>query len=245
MTQRTILLLQARTDGDPMLAHELGCFAARAELPVERFRPLNMTCQPLDPSCLDGHAAVMIGGSGDFSVVKGGFDWHAPMLALLREVVARRVPTFASCFGHQAIIQAFGGTLARDASHAEVGTFDMTLTDAGTRDPLFGTLPRHFRANLGHLDRVTLLPPEFELLAFSALCEVQATRMRHAPVVTTQFHPELTWRDNLERWLNYLRHYRDPAESFEEAEARARAACFPCPESEGLLRSFVALEGLA
>ena len=236
-----IALLQARVAGDPMLEHEHQCFAQRAHLPYKAFKPINMTCQDLSLEALEGCQAVRIGGSGDFSVVVGGFDWHEPMLALLRQIAQRRMPCFASCFGHQALIQALGGELRRDPEHSEVGTYELTLNEDGQADPLFGILPQVFNAHFGHLDRVTVLPDAFTNMASSQLCAVQATRLGDAPIVTAQFHPELSYLDNLERWLNYLRNYSDPDTPVEEAEADARRRCFPGPESTTLIKRFVDL----
>lgn len=224
--------------------HEVRCFMERTELSRDAFKVWNMTCQSLGPASLEGAAAVMIGGSGDFSVVQGGFDWHEPMLGLLREVVRRKLPTFASCFGHQALAQSLGGVLVRDPARGELGTHPVTLTADGQRDPLFGQLPTVFTANFGHTDQVVSLPPEMEHLAATELCPIQATRVRGTQIVSTQFHPELTWQDNLDRWLAYLRNYRAEGESLEEAEARARAGCHASPHSLTLLPRFVEQVGL-
>ncbi len=244
-----ILLLQARAEGDPMLEHELACFSQTSGLPQGAFAPLNMTTGLLGAGCLDGVGAVMIGGSGDFSVVLGGFGWHAPMLELLREIVRRKVPTFASCFGHQALAQSLGGDLEREDGGGELGTFEIALTERGRQDRLFGQMPPRFMAQLGHFDLVRRLPPGMDNLASSALCAIQAARVRGAPIVTTQFHPELTASAQLERWMRYVEHYRQEGETIEAARARARGQVHPSPESATLLRRFLetelGLEGLS
>ena len=87
-----ILLLQARTPGDPILTHEFECFARVSGLPEDAFTCLNMVETTPDPSMLDGHDLVMVGGSGDYSVVKGGFDWHESLLAMMRAIKAALDP---------------------------------------------------------------------------------------------------------------------------------------------------------
>ena len=235
-----VALLQARLKTDPILDQEVDCFVRQTGLPRDAFYRVNLTADPLSPARLEGADVVMVGGSGEFSVVKGGFAWHAPMLELMREVVRREIPMFASCVGHQALAQALGGRLVRDEEGGgEVGTLEVTLTEEGEADPVFGELPRRFMAQLGHLDQVVELPAGFVNLASSPLCEVQALRLAGTSIISTQFHPELTMEDELERWLRYIRNYKHDHETQDEAEARARAACHPSLESSRLLRIYL------
>lgn len=234
-----ILLIQARTSDDPMARHELEAFASRCELPQESFRTFNIAAQPLqafDPRDCD---AIMVGGSGAFSLVEGGFDWHGDFLTLMRRVLDTQIPTFASCFGFQGIVQALGGKLERNDGCAELGTFEIELTEEGSRDPLFGDLPPQFDAQLGHNDSAVGLTDELIHLARSQRCHYQAIRVRGLPVVATQFHPELTRCGNLDRFRNYLEKYKDPDHSFDEAMAHAETIHRPSPHSCGLLHSFV------
>ncbi len=235
-----ILLLQARDANDPMLRHELECFAERCELDVDRFDTLNMAAEEWRSDDLLEHVnAVMVGGSGDYSLVDGGFDWHQPYLALMRRVVARRVPTFASCFGLQAIVQAFGGTVEKRAAAAEVGTFRIELTAAGRAEPLFSEVADGFDAQLGHNDSASAdLPANLINLASSQRAPVQAIRVVDAPVVATQFHPELSMSANIVRYRRYLHAY-NPGIAEEEADAEAARIHRPSPIANRLLRRFL------
>lgn len=237
-----ILLLQARNATDPMLRHELECFAQQCGLPNERFLTLNLPAQAWDDdTVLDRVDAVMVGGSGDYSLATGGFHWHDHYLDLMRRVIARRLPTFASCFGFQAIVQALGGRIVKDPSCAEVGTFEISLSDAGIAEPLFAAAPRQFDAQLGHNDSAAEpLPDELLNLAYSERAPVQAIRVRDAPVVATQFHPELSMESNVVRYLRYLSTYNP---ELDPLEARARSAEIhrPSPVANTLLRRFLDL----
>ena len=51
---------------------------------------------------------VLLGGSGDYSVAAGG-DWLQPALETMRELYELGKPTFASCWGFQALAKALGG----------------------------------------------------------------------------------------------------------------------------------------
>lgn len=234
-----ILLIQARSADDPMIDHELEAFASRCELDRDRFVTFNIAVDDADSFDLGDVDAVMVGGSGDFSLVSGGFDWHQQYLDLLRRILEVRLPMFASCFGFQGIVQALGGRLRGDEDRAEIGTFEIELTDGGRADPLFGDLPPTFDAQLGHNDSAVELSEELIHLARSECCEYQAIRVRNRPVVATQFHPELTRSDNLDRFRNYLKNYKKPGQNLEEAMAYAEEIHRPSPHSCGLLHSFV------
>ena len=234
-----ILLIQARTTQDPMGIHELEAFADRCELPVQAFGTFNIAEESLKAFNFDGFDALMVGGSGDFSLVEGGFDWHENFLKLMARIVDAGIPTFASCFGFQGIVQALGGKLARAEERAELGTFSVTLTEAGTKDPLFGDLPREFDAQFGHNDSAITLSDELIHLAQTERCEYQAVRVRGLPIVATQFHPELTRCVILDLFRNYLKNYTRPEHSFDEAMAYAESIHRPSPHSCGLLHSFV------
>lgn len=234
-----IVLLQARKAGDPMIDHERECFASRCGLPVDAFESVNMAVDPLDEAVLDRADALMVGGAGEYSVVKGGFEWHESMLELMRAVARREQPMFASCFGFQAIVQAFGGTVESDPARAELGTFEVALTEAGRTDPIFGEHPDVFDAQFGHNDSAISLPSELVWLASSERCEYQAVRVQGAPIVATQFHPELCAADNMQRYIAYLQNYEPGALTREQAEDKAREIHRESPHASHLLKAFV------
>ncbi len=235
----TLLLIQARRLADPMAHHELEVFAQACGVAEDRFRTFNIVTDPLHDFDLRGVAAVLFGGSGDFSLVQGGFEWHGDFLELIRRVLASRIPTFGSCFGFQGILQALGGKLATDPERSEVGTFEIRLTEAVTEeDRLFGALPATFDAQLGHNDSVIALPAGVTHLASSDRCFYQAIRVDGLPVVATQFHPELTREGSLARFLNYLQGYKQPGQDLEEAIAYAESMHRPSPHASSLLQAF-------
>ena len=234
-----ILLIQARSADDPMAQHELRAFADRCELPAEAFRIFNIATDDPHELSFEGLDATMIGGSGDFSLVEGGFDWHQDFLDLMARLMDTAMPTFASCFGFQAIVQTVGGALAKREELAQLGTFEIRLTDAAADDPLFGDLPTTFDAQLGHNDSAVELGDALIHLAESDACPYQAVRVKGRPIVATQFHPELTRSDNIDRFKNYLKNYRKPGQNFEEAMAYAEEIHRPSPHACGLLHSFV------
>ncbi len=57
-------------------------------------------------------------------------------------------------------------------------------------DPLFADLPETMLLRCSHYCEVKELPPDFELLASSGHCRIEAMRHRTRPLYGTQFHPE-------------------------------------------------------
>lgn len=222
-----------------MADHELDCFVSACDLAPDQFSVFNLPTDDLQHLELVGVDGIIIGGSGDFSLVEGGFEWRDDALELARHLVRVGKPTFGACFGLQVIVEALGGTLVRDEERAEVGSFPVELTEAADDDPVFGTLPDRFNVQLGHNDSAVELPDELVHLASSNCCEYQAVKVRDRPVMATQFHPELTRRDSLHRFRNYLESFKPDNHSVEEAMAYARERHQPSPEARSLLSGFV------
>lgn len=234
-----VLLLQARDAEDPIITHELDCFVERSGLAHDQFKTLNFVTQPVPAEIVRRADVVMIGGSGAYSVVKGGFDWLEPMLELMREIVAWEKPMFASCFGFQALVQAMGGEVLAEKARAEVGTFAARKTIAAEDDPLFGPLSDQFDVQLGHNDSAVRLPEGFVHLASTERCEYQAVRVGQLPIVATQFHPELTDMDNITRYMRYLESYRPAEMTLEQARQHAEDIHRPSPEANRLIKGFI------
>ena len=196
------LLVQVRKPDDPMAPHEVDCFATHLHCNADRIRTWDLLggCPTRDD--LRHCDIVLFGGSGDFSVVKGG-DWLPPAMDAMRLLVEHDKPTFASCWGCQAMARALGGVVRTDHDCAEVGTHRLSLTEAGESDAVFSPLGRSFLAQMGHEDLVGTLPDDAVLLASSERTEVQAWTLPDKPIYCTQFHPEL----NLSQLLDRLRHY--------------------------------------
>ena len=184
------LLLQMRNPDDPMRQHEVQCFARFLRSSPEQIRVVDLLRQPPTLSQLDEADIVLLGGSGDYSVAEGG-PWLESALASMRELHATSKPTFASCWGFQAMAKAMGGEVVKDMSRAEVGTYKVHLSPAGQDDPVFGPLGTPFDAQIGHEDIVDRLPDDAVLLASTERVTNQAFRFEGRPIYCTQFHPEL------------------------------------------------------
>lgn len=235
MTRR-FRLLQAREPDEPVRREEHLAFAARLSCSPDAIETLDLLegSHTLD-DLVRGVDAVLVGGSGRFSVLDD-VPWMPPFVDAMGLLAQHQFPTFASCFGFQALVLALGGEVISDPERTEVGTYSIALTEAGHADPLFQGSPPRFMAQLGHKDRA-LAPPEGAIhLASSERCPVQALRIGDA-VYATQFHPELTEDDNRHRFLRYLAEYKVTLDHDELTTDDVPFA--PSPHATSLLERFV------
>jgi GMP synthase (glutamine-hydrolysing) len=237
MTRLRYLLLQTRNVDDAMRSQEVACFARTLNCEPGHIRVVDFLSRGPQPSELAQADIVLLGGSGHYSAAGEG-PWLDRALDSLRELHQAAKPTFASCWGFQAMARALGGRCIYDPQHAELGTVELQLTAAGQADPLFSTLPPTFTGQAGHEDHVTDLPPDAILLASSARVRNQAFRFADKPIYCTQFHPELNRDDLRERARAYPEYVqRIAAMSHEDFIA----TCRDTPEANLLLQRFVEL----
>lgn len=231
------LLLQARNPDDPMRSQEVDCFARALVCARSQIRVIDLITSVPSAADLGEVDVVLLGGSGDHSVAEGG-DWLPAALDAMRELYQNRKPTFASCWGFQAMARAMGGLVVTDRARAELGSIPIQLTAAGESDPIFGRVTANpFLAQMGHQDIVDSLPEDAVLLASSEKVLNQAFHFVDRPIYCTQFHPELNRASILERVHAYPQYVQKIAEvSMEMFEA----GCRETPETDGLLRDFVA-----
>ena len=108
-------------------------------------------------------------------------------LSLIRQL-GERTPILGVCLGHQAIGQAFGGTVARAKAQMHGKTSDIRHDGrgvfAGLSNPLTATR-YHSLVILPHT-----VPAELEVTAWAEDGEIMGVRHRRWPVEGVQFHPE-------------------------------------------------------
>lgn len=129
--------------------------------------------------------------------------WLVEEVAYLERVLDDGVPALGVCLGAQLFARAAGGRVER-APQAEIGWFDVELTDAAARDPVFSALPRRFPSLQWH-EYAAGVPPGALELARNEVCP-QAYRLGEL-VWGVQFHPEVLL-DQVVRWI---RSYGDEA----------------------------------
>jgi anthranilate synthase/aminodeoxychorismate synthase-like glutamine amidotransferase len=96
------------------------------------------------------------------------------------------IPTLGVCLGHQAVVVAFGGTVARAPEPRHGKTSQITHDGRG----VFTGLSNPFTATRYHSLASVDLPEQLEVTAHSEDGVVQAVRHTELPVTGVQFHPE-------------------------------------------------------
>jgi GMP synthase (glutamine-hydrolysing) len=187
------------------------------------------------PSIDDASSAFIVTGSS--SSVTERAPWMLRAEEFLRAVVAREIPLFGICFGHQLIAQALGGLVAKNPHGREIGTVKVRVLE---KDPIWNGLatshnPREITVNGTHVDAVVRLPENARLLAttnrdpYAAFAFGKMTRC-------VQFHPEM----NGDVMRGYIK-ARAPLINAEGLDADAiYANAVEAPEGIAVLKNFVA-----
>jgi anthranilate synthase component 2 len=100
--------------------------------------------------------------------------------------LAPHIPTLGVCLGHQAIVEAFGGSVgaARELVHGK----SCTVRHDGRG--VFAGLPEELEVGRYHSLAATAVAAELEVCATAADGEIMAARHRTLNVHGVQFHPE-------------------------------------------------------
>ena len=115
----------------------------------------------------------------------------------LQRLLDLHMPVLGICLGAQLLAKAAHAPVF-PADEAEVGWFEVELTDAGADDPILGRLPRTFEAFQWHY-YAHGVPAGAVELASSRVC-TQAFRLGEN-AWGVQFHPEVTLQQ-VQSWLD-------------------------------------------
>ena len=96
-------------------------------------------------------------------------------------------PILGICAGHQFMARFFGGEAA-PSKIPEFGKVELTITK---NDDIFKGVPKKSIVWESHNDEVVKIPDNFEILAESEDCKVQAMKHNKKPFFGLQFHPEV------------------------------------------------------
>jgi len=191
---RPFLLLATRAE-DVAADDEYAAFLRATGLSDGELRRIRLEAGPLPDLDLADYSGVLLGGgpfnSSDPVEEKSPVQRRveAELRSLLDEVVDRDLPFFGACYGIGTLGVHQGGVV--DRTYGEpVGCVPITLTPAGTADPVLAGVPERFDALVGHKEACRVLPPTAVLLASAPACPVQMFRVGQH-VYATQFHPEL------------------------------------------------------
>ncbi|WP_189470219.1 type 1 glutamine amidotransferase [Litchfieldella qijiaojingensis] len=109
--------------------------------------------------------------------------WMQPMRALLRQVKDINRPIFGICFGHQIMVDAFGGLTQKAKNGWGVG---VQKYYSSLSSECFST-----GAFVFHQDQVAILPPEAKVIGGSEHCP-NGIIQYDFPALSVQFHPEFS-----------------------------------------------------
>ena len=106
-----------------MKEQEQQCIRTRLGYPSLSFVVRNVFEDPIDSELLEGVDALIIGGSGSYSVQdKRTEKFIHGMRELIGQAIATKLPAFAICFGHQLLGQLHGAKVMTDITKRESGT---------------------------------------------------------------------------------------------------------------------------
>ena len=124
--------------------------------------------------------------------------WLVQEKEAIREwVLNLRRPYLGLCLGHQLLADALGGKCGKQ-NPPEIGVLDITLTEAGTKDPIFRDMPAQQKALQWHSVQVTETPENCVVLAESPACANQAMRVGEC-AWSMQYHVEVE-PDTVDNW---------------------------------------------
>ncbi len=158
-------------------------------------------CTPADgdgttPQPLDSYDGLAITGSS-LNIYERDIA-SLRQIDFVREVFARGIPMFGSCWGLQLATVAAGGEVGLNPAGREVAfARKIALTSAGCDHPMHATREAVFDAPAIHSDIVTRLPQGSIVTARNAMSEIQAAEIRFGRGVFwgVQYHPEYGLHD--------------------------------------------------
>ncbi len=174
---------------------------------------------------LSDYQGVILGGSGEY-YFDGGKNKEEKERKMSQMFLERLSPmfkyifdndmaTFGICYGHQILAAYAGVDIKHDKEQSKTGSHKVKLLTDKTDHFLFRGLPKEFNAHYGHKDVVTEIPSGAVLLACGGdKCKVSALQYKNN-IYSTQFHPELTLSDMIER-IKVSPDYLPPGQEVED-----------------------------
>ncbi len=182
---------QARPRDDEKFAALIA--EARPSWQVEGF----WVCKGEFPEDINVFDGVMITGSP--ASVSENAPWMQDLAQLVREIIARNIPLFGACFGHQIIAKALGAPIIRNPegwAHGRIHVRRVGDHRQGADFHLYGS----------HIEQVGSLPDGAQPVFESPGCPIAGFCIDNK-VLTVQHHPEMTQEfitDLVEEYADYV-----------------------------------------
>ena len=166
-----------------------------------------------DPAAVvAGYHGVVIGGSSEYYFDGGradndvakqhSYEFLKELTPLFQYLFDNDTPTLGICYGHQLLGAFAGAQVTCDQTQAKTCSHPVKLMVDKHDYFLFSDLPEEFFAHYGHKDSLDRVPKGAVLLMNGGdQCKVSALKYK-SNIYTTQFHPELTFGDMVDRIKN-------------------------------------------
>ncbi len=230
-----VLLLQIR-ENQKVMQEELESFASYGQLELNQIQSHNVFTTPVfDKSILQHIDLLFVGGASEASVLEPiKYPFVDSIKKLMNDSLELNIPVFASCFGFQAAVLAFGGEILRDKENFEMGTYPISLTKEALTDPVYKNTSDGFYAVSVHQEKAIQLPANCELLAYTSEC-CHSFKVKEKPFWAFQFHPELDKKCLTQRLGIYRDKYTEDKDHFDQIIKSIRETT----ESNNLVSNFV------
>ena len=96
-------------------------------------------------------------------------------------------PILGICLGHQIMAKAYGA----EVGAAGIESYAKIEINILKENDIFQGLGPTMEVWASHKDEVRTLPEEFEVLATSSICDIEAMKHHKKPLYGIQFHPEV------------------------------------------------------
>jgi len=167
---------------DPSVYKPVEHWGKFLEVPFESFR----APEGRFPGLKEDFTHLILTGS-EASIVERE-PWVDDEVEFVREAVAQGCPILGSCYGHQLLALALGGSdRVRRCPRPEVGWYPIDILE---KSGLLGEEGTAY-AFCSHFDETVGLGTDFRVLASTPGCPIQAFELAGRPVWGIQFHPEI------------------------------------------------------
>ena len=117
------------------------------------------------------------------------YDSKAPTPT--KEIFQLQIPILGICYGHQIIVNNFGGKVKR--VNKEYGSAVLSIDD---NSDIFSGIGDSIRAWMSHGDEAKLVPDDFKIIGHTENVRAAAISNKQKAVYGIQFHPEVVHTEN-------------------------------------------------
>ena len=152
---------------------------------------------------LDKYDAILLGATGDGSIMKESYEKLTKCIEMLKIARKRGVPMLGFNYGAHLLTLAFDGSVTRDQSSKEIGSCTVKKEDGAKDDPIFKNLPDEFVAQIGHIDSIERIPPGSIHLLSTCSCKYDAWAYPDEGIYAIELQVDLDMDMLASRLINY------------------------------------------